>query len=346
MTTTTLDETKEPTAEASGRSTMRAIVQDKYGTVAEEVLRLEEIDKPAPGDDEVLVHVIAASVHIGDWHVMTGLPYMLRVVGFGLRVPNVRIRGQDVAGKVEAVGRNVTEFKPGDEVFGTCKGSFAEYTCAQEHELALKPTNLTFEQTATVPTSSIAALQGLRDKGEIRPGQKVLILGASGGVGLFAVQIAKSFGAEVTGVCSTAKVDIVRSVGADHVVDYSVEDFTQSAERYDLILDMGGNHSLSYLRRALTSSGTLVLAGGEGGNRWLGGTDRWIQALLWSRFVRHKLRILSTQPRKEDLLFLKELIEAGKVAPVIDRTFPLTEIPAAFQYVSEGRARGKVVISI
>jgi NADPH:quinone reductase-like Zn-dependent oxidoreductase len=325
---------------------MKAIVQDEYGRVAENVLRLEEIDIPTPGDDDVLMRVHAASIHIGDWHVMTGMPYMLRVVGFGLRRPKVRQRGMDVAGSVEAVGKDVTQFRAGDDVFGTCKGAFAAFACASEDELALKPENLTFEQAATVPTSALAALQGLRDKGQIRSGQHVLVVGASGGVGLFAVQVAKSFGAEVTGVCGTAKVDLVRSAGADHTIDYTKEDFARGAQRYDLVLDMGGNRSLSDLRRSLTPNGTLVLAGGEGGNRFLGGTSRWIQALVLSPFVRHKLRILSTQPRKQDLLSLKELIESGKLTPVIDRTFPLTEVPAAFRYVSEGRARGKVVITI
>lgn len=346
MTTATLDQPREPAPPAAGVMTMKAIVQDEYGNAAEEVLRLEEIDKPTPGDNDVLVRVHAASVHIGDWHLMTGLPYLIRIVGFGLRAPKVRVRGMDVAGKVEAVGRNVTRFQAGDEVFGTCEGSFAEYACAREDNLAPKPANLTFEQAAAVPTSAFAALQALRDKGEIRPGQKALIIGASGGVGMFAVQIAKSLGAEVTGVCSTTQVDTVRSIGAHHVIDYTQEDFTRSGQRYDLILDMGGNRSLSHLRRALTPRGTLVLAGAEGGSRWLGGTDRWIQALLLSPFVRHKLRPLSSMPRKEDLQFLKELIEAGKVTPVIDGTYPLSEVPAAIRYIAEGRARGKVVISI
>ena len=325
---------------------MKAIVQYKYGTVPGEVLRLEEIKTPTPGDDEVLIRVHTAGIHIGDWHVMTGLPYMLRVVGFGLRAPNVHIRGLDVAGTVDAVGKNVSRFKAGDDVFGTCKGSFAEYACASEDELALKPSNLTFEQAAVVPTSGFAALQALRDKGEVQSGQHVLIVGASGGVGLFAVQIAKSLGAEVTGVCSAANVDLVRAVGADHVIDYRQEDFTRGERQYDVILDMGGNRSLSDLRRTLLPRGTLVLAGGEGGNRFLGGTNRWIQALVLSPFVRHNLRILSSTPRKDDLQFLKQLVEDGKVTPVIDRSFTLAEVPAAFEYVSEGRARGKVIISI
>jgi NADPH:quinone reductase-like Zn-dependent oxidoreductase len=235
---------------------MRAVVQDKYGLEPADVLRLEEIDRPQIGEDDVLVRIHAASVHIGDWHVMTGLPYLLRVVGFGFRAPKVRVRGMDVAGTVETVGTNVSKFRAGDEVYGTCNGSFAEYVSTPQDTLAPKPGNLPFEQAATIPTSAIAALQALRDAGRLRPGQQVLVVGASGGVGMFAVQIAKAFGAEVTGVCSTAKVDLVRSLGADHVIDYTREDFTRSGPQYDLILDMGGNRSLSQLRRALRSGGT------------------------------------------------------------------------------------------
>jgi NADPH:quinone reductase-like Zn-dependent oxidoreductase len=294
----------------------------------------------------VLVRVRAAGIHIGDWHVMTGLPYLLRVLGFGLRAPKVRVRGMDVAGTVEAVGKNVTQFCAGDDVFGTCEGAFADYACAPEDNLAPKPVNLTFEQAAAIPTSSFAALQALRDTGEIRSEQKVLIIGASGGVGMFAVQIAKSFGAEVTGVCSSTKIEMVRSLGADHLIDYSEVDFTSSGLHYDLILEMGGSRSLSDLRRALTPNGTIVLVGGETGSRWLGGTDRWIQALILSPFVRHKLRPLATKPNKTDLLFVKELVEAGKLTPVIDRTFPLTEVREAFRCLAEGRARGKIVITV
>ena len=249
---------------------MRAIVQDKYGEDAAYVLRLAEIDRPQVGEDDVLLRVHAASVHIGDWHVMTGRPYLLRVVGFGFRAPKVRVRGMDVAGTVETVGTNVTKFRAGDDVFGTCNGSFAEYASTPHDTLAPKPGNLTFEQAATVPTSAIAALQALRDAGRLTSGQRVLVVGASGGVGLFAVQIAKAFGAEVTGVCSTAKVDLVRSLGADDVIDYTQEDFTCSGPQYDLILDMGGNRPLSQLRRALRREGTLVSVGSEQGNRWVG----------------------------------------------------------------------------
>jgi NADPH:quinone reductase-like Zn-dependent oxidoreductase len=322
---------------------MRAIVQDQYGKTPD-VLRLEEIDPPKIGDDDVLIRVLAASLHIGDWHVMAGLPYLLRVVGFGFRAPKVHVRGTDMAGTVEAVGQNVTRFQVGNEVFGTCDGSFAEYASTPEDTLALKPGNLTFEQAAAIPTSAVAALQALRDAGGIKAGQQVLLVGASGGVGLFAVQIAKSFGAEVTGVCSTTKVDVVRSLGADHVIDYTQEDFTQSGQQYDLILVMGGNHSLSQLKRVLRPGGTLVPVGTEEGNRWVGG-KAWIQAMLLSRLKRH-LRPLASEPNQADLQFVTELIEAGKIRPVIDKTFPLSEVPEAIRYLTAGHAPGKIVITV
>jgi NADPH:quinone reductase-like Zn-dependent oxidoreductase len=321
---------------------MRAIVQDQYGETVD-VLRLEEIDPPQIGEDDVLVRVHAAGVHIGDWHVMTGLPYLLRVVGFGFRAPNVRVRGMDVAGTVEAIGQNVTQFRTGDEVFGTCNGSFAEQASAAADTLAPKPANLSFEQAAAVPTSAVAALQALRDAGDIKPGHQVLIIGASGGVGLFAVQIAKSFGAEVTGVCSTTKVDLVRAI-ADHVIDYTNEDITQRGQQYDLILVMGGNHSLSQLKRVLSPGGTLVPVGTEAGNRWVGG-KAWIQTMLLSRLVRH-LRPLASEPNQTDLHFLTELIEAGKITPVIDRTYPLERVPEAVRYLETDQARGKIIITV
>lgn len=324
--------------------TMKAIIQDRYGSP--DLLALQGIDKPEIGDDDVLVRVHAAGLHIGDWHLMTGLPYLMRIMGFGLRAPKARVRGTDVAGTVEAVGKKVTRFQAGDEVFGTCDGSFAEYACAREDMLAPKPVNLTFEQAAAVPTSACTALQALRDTGEIQPGQQVLIIGASGGVGMFAVQIAQSFGAEVTGVCSTAKVDMVRSIGADHVIDYTQEDFTRSGQRYDLILDMGGNRSLSQLRRALTPRGTLVLVGGEGGNRWIGAVGRSLRALVVSPFVSQNLRMIFATAKTEDLRFLKALIEAAKVTPVIDRRYPLSAAPDAIRYLTEGHARGKIVITV
>ena len=324
--------------------TMKAIVQDKYGSP--DVLQLREIDKPAVGDDEVLVRVHAAGVDQGVWHLMAGLPYLLRVAGFGLRAPKNPVRGRTLAGRVEAVGENVTRFQPGDEVFGTCRGSFAEYACARADRLAPKPANLTFEQAAAVPISGCAALQAVRDPGKVRPGQHVLIIGAGGGVGTFAVQLAKAFGAEVTGVCSTTKTDLVRSIGADHVIDYTREDFADGRNRYDVILDIAGNRSLSHLRRALAPEGTLVIVGGEGGGRWLGGIDRQLRAHLLSPFVRQKLGTWISTERKEDLEALRELLEAGKVTPVIDRTFPLSEAPEAIRYLRTGQAHGKVVITV
>jgi NADPH:quinone reductase-like Zn-dependent oxidoreductase len=290
--------------------------------------------------------VRAAGVDRGVWHVMTGLPYPIRLAGYGLRAPKNPVPGMDMAGVVEAVGKDVTRFRPGDEVFGIGKGAFAEYARAPENKLAPKPTNLTFEQAAVVAVSGLPALQGLRDKGKVRPGHKVLIIGASGGVGTYAVQLAKAFGAEVTGVCSTTKVDMVRSLGADHVIDYTRDDFADGTQRYDLILDIGGNSSLSRLRRALAPNGTLVITGGEGGGRWLGGNDRQIRALLLSRFVGQKLTTFVSKENHEDMLVLKELIEASKITPVIDRTYPLTEAPQAIRYVEQRNARGKVVITV
>lgn len=324
---------------------MKAIVQDTYGSP--DVLELRDIDKPVVGDHDVLVRVHAAGVDPGVWHLMTGLPYLVRIMGFGLRKPKARVRGMDVAGRVEAVGKGVTQFQPGDEVFGTCYGSFAEYACAEEDRLARKPANLTFEQAAAVPISACTALQGLRDKGQVRAGQRVLIIGAAGGVGTFAVQLAKAFGAEVTGVCSTTKVDLVRSIGAERAIDYTREDFADGRQHYDVILDTAGNRPLSHLRRALTPRGTLVIVGGEGGGRWLGGFPRQILwAPMLSPFVGQQLRSLSSTARKGDLQFLKELIEAGKVTPVIDRTYPLSKVPEAIRYLEEGHARGKVVITV
>jgi NADPH:quinone reductase-like Zn-dependent oxidoreductase len=323
---------------------MRAIVQDTYGSA--DVLELRDIDKPVVGDDEVLVRVHAAGVDQGVWHVMAGLPYPIRLAGYGLRAPKTPVAGADVAGVVEAIGNDVTAFKPGDEVFGIAKGAYAEYTRAPEDKLAAKPANLTFEQAAVVAVSGLPALQALRDHGKVRPGQRVLIIGASGGVGTYAVQLAKAFGAEVTGVCSTAKVDMVRSIGADHVIDYTHDDFAEGQQRYQLILDIGGNASLSRLRRALTPKGTLVIVGGETGGRWLGGTDRQLRALLLSRFVGQKLHTFVSRENREDMIVLKDLIEAGKITPVIDRTYPLSEAPEAIRYMREGKARGKVVITV
>jgi NADPH:quinone reductase-like Zn-dependent oxidoreductase len=338
----TLDRPTAPTAV----DTMRAIVQDDYGSAPEEVLRLAEVARPTIGDDELLVHVRAASVDRGTWHIMSGLPYPIRVAGFGLRRPKALNPGRCLAGTVESVGKDVTEFKPGDEVYGTCEGSFAEYASARAGRLALKPANLSFEQAAAVPISALTALQAVRDQAQVQAGQKVLVIGASGGVGTFAVQIAKAFGAEVTGVSSTAKVDLVRALGADHVIDYTRDDFADGEHRYDAILDIGGNRRLSHLRRALTPRGTLVLVGGETDERWLGGMGRVLRAKLLSPLVSHKLGTFIGSENAADLAALRELIEAGKVAPAVDRTYPLSEAPAAIRYLQEGHARGKIVITV
>jgi NADPH:quinone reductase-like Zn-dependent oxidoreductase len=325
---------------------MKAIVQDEYGTA--DVLELRDIDKPEIGDNEVLVRVRAAGVDRGVWHLMTGLPYFLRLIipDLGLRGPKNPVRGSDVAGVVEAVGKEVTRFAPGDEVFGIGKGSYAEYTRAPEDKLALKPTNLTFEQAAVVPISGLTALQAVRDGGNVQSGQKVLILGASGGVGTFAVQIAKSFGANVTGLCSTTKVDLVRSLGADNVIDYTRVDFAEGEQCYDVIIDTGGHSSLSHLRRALSPKGTVVIVGSETDGRWIGGFDRSIRAMLLSRFVGHQLVAFVNSENAEDLVAIKELIEAGKVTPVIDQTYPLSETPEAIHHLREGHARGKIAITV
>jgi len=324
---------------------MKAIVQDTYGSP--DVLELRDIDKPEiADDDEVLVRVHAAGVGRDVWHVMAGLPYPIRLAGYGLRAPKNPVIGSDLAGVVEAVGKNVSRFQPGDEVFGIGKGSYAEYARASQDKLAPKPENLTFEQAAVVAIMGSTALQALRDHGKVRQGQEVLIIGASGGVGTYAVQIAKAFGAQVTGVCSTKKVEMVRSIGADHVIDYTQEDFAEGEERYDMVLDIGGNSSLSRLRRALAPRGTLVIVGGEGGGRWLGGLQRQLWATMLSRFVGQKLGTFVSTQNHEDLLVLKELIESGKVTPVIDRTYPLAEVPEAMRYLEEGHARGKVVITV
>jgi NADPH:quinone reductase-like Zn-dependent oxidoreductase len=326
---------------------MKAIVQDRYGDP--DVLQFKDIDQPVPKDNEVLVQVHAAGLHRGDWHIMTGLPYLIRIAvpSLGLRRPKTPVLGMDLAGTVEAVGPNVTRFQPGDAVFGWCDGAFAEYATTPEGQLAPKPATLSFEQAATVPISGFAALQGLRDVGGIRPGQQVLVIGAAGGVGSFAVQLAKAFGAEVTGVCSTSQAELVRSIGADRVIDYTREDVTAGTRRWDLILDCAGRRTLSQLRRALTPKGTLVIVGGEGGGRWLGGFDRNLRAVALSRLVGQRLRMLSSKPRLEDLQTLQELMEAGRVTPVIDRTFPLGETPEAIRQMVEGHRRGgKIVITV
>ena len=334
----------ETAALAPRRPTMQAIVQAEYGSA--DVLRVEEIDRPAIGDGEVLVRVHAAGLDRGTWHLMTGQAYPIRLMGYGLRAPKNPVPGLDVAGTVVAAGANVTRFKVGDEVFGISQGSFAEYACAREDKLARKPANLTFDQAAVVAVSGLTALQGLRDAGRVEPGQHVLIVGASGGVGTFAVQMAKAFGAEVTGVCSTAKIDLVRSIGADHVIDYTQGDFANGRQRYDLILDIGGNSPLSRLRRALTPSGTLVMAGGEDGGRWTGGMGRQLRALALSPFVRQRLTMLISKQNHADLERLAQLIEAGALTPVIDKTYPLHRAPDAMRHLEAGHARGKLVITV
>ncbi len=344
--TPTLDDSSEPGLEPIHALTMKAIVQTEYGSAPEDVLRFEEIGRPAIGDDEVLVKVRAASVDRGTWHLMTGLPRLMRIMGFGFRRPKASNPGRSLAGIVEAVGQSVTEFEPGDEVYGTCDGSFAEYARAQVGLLALKPESLSFDQAAAIPVSGVTALQGVRDRAQVQPGEKVLIIGASGGVGTFALQIAKAFGAEVTGVCSTAKVDLVRGLGADHVVDYTRDDFAGGEQRYDAILDIGGNSRVSHLRQVLTSGGRLVIVGGETDGPWLGGFDRQLRAMTLSPLVSQKLGNLAAKENSADLSLLRELVESGKVAPTVDRTFPLSEAPAAIRYLQMGHARGKVIITV
>jgi NADPH:quinone reductase-like Zn-dependent oxidoreductase len=326
---------------------MKAIVYHQYGSP--DVLRLEEIEKPTAGDNEVVIKVRAAALNPSDWHFMRGLPYLVRIIA-GLRKPKVTRLGFDVAGEVEAVGRNVTQFKPGDAVFGGCAGalagSFAEYACASESALARKPDNVTFGQAAAVPMGALTALQGLRDKGHIQPGHTVVVNGAAGGVGSFGVQIAKAFGAEVTGVCSTRNMEMVRSIGAGRVIDYTQEDFTDGGQRYDLILDTVGNRSLSACRRALNPKGILVMAGGQADRWMIGPLARAFWAGLLSRFGSQKLVGLLTRSSKEDLGIVQELIASGKVTPVVDRTYKLSEVPEAIRYLEEGHARGKVVIAV
>ena len=322
---------------------MKAIVYRCYGSP--DVLGLEDIEKPAPADDEVLVKVHAASVNPLDWHYMRGSPYFMRL-GTGLGKPDDISMGVDFAGTVEAIGADVTRFKPGDEVFGGRGGAFAEYvTVPEDRAVVLKPANMTFEQAASAPIAAITALQALRDKGKIKPGQKVLINGASGGVGTFAVQIAKSFGAEVTGVCSTRNVEMVRSIGADHVFDYTKEDYTKSGRRYDLIIDMVGNHSPSANRQVLSPEGIFVIIGGPKGN-WLGPLMGPIKAMILSQFVDQEFVLLLARLDRDDLDILADLMQEGKITPVIDSRFRLSEVPAAIRHSEDGHARGKIIISL
>jgi NADPH:quinone reductase-like Zn-dependent oxidoreductase len=320
---------------------IKAIVQLRYGSP--DVLQVRDVDMPVATEDEVLVRVYAVAVNIGDWHLLRGVPYVVRAVS-GLRKPRREIPGLDIAGRVEAAGRNVTGFRPGDEVFGWCQGAFAEYVCAAENNLLPKPANLTFEQSAAVGDSAFTALAAVRDQGKVQPGDRVLINGASGGVGTFAVQIAKSLGAHVTAVCSERNVDMVRSIGADEMIDYTKEDFTQTEPRYDVILDLVGNRSISECRRALTLRGTYVVVGVKDMGRWFG-LGRQFKALALSPFVRHRMRVFVVRHNREDLAVLKELAEAGKIAPVIDRRYAFGDVPEALRYQGEGHSRGKIVVT-
>jgi NADPH:quinone reductase-like Zn-dependent oxidoreductase len=323
---------------------MKAIVQDRYGSA--DVLEFQDIEDPVPGPEDVLIRVHAAGCGPDVWHLMTGMPYMARLA-IGLRTPKLPVLGWDVAGTVEAVGANVTGIQPGDEVMGSTKGSFAELAIAKAVDLVPKPAKLSFEEAGAVPISGITALRAIRDEANVQPGQTVLVIGAAGGVGSLVVQIAKAYGAKVTAVSSTSKEDLVRSIGADDVIDYTREDFTDGSRRWDVIIDTAGRRPLSQLRRALTRKGTLVIVGGDGGGRWTGGFFRgMLRAPVVSLFVGQRLRGLATKVKREDLLALVELIEAGTVTPVIDRTYPLIEAPDAIRYLEEGHSRGKIVITV
>src|SRR5438094_6486874 len=332
---------------AAPNNPMKAIVYCDYGLPN---LKLQEIEKPTPADDQLLVRVRAASVNPYDWHFVEGTPKIMRLMGVGLRKPKDTRLGVDFAGTVEAVGKNVTQFKPGDDVFGGRGGAFAEYVCPRaDRAVAIKPANITFEQAASVNIAGITALQAVRDKGKVQPGQKVLINGASGGVGTLAVQIAKSFGADVTGVCSTRNIDLVRSLGADHVIDYTKEDFTKGDQKYDVILDNVANHSLSECRRVLTPNGIYVMIGGGGANEQglVGPLGKALNAALYSRFVKQKMGMMMAQPSTQDLTLLAELVQSGKLQTGIDRTYKsFSEVPDAIRYLEEGHARGKVVITV
>ncbi|MCE7003932.1 NAD(P)-dependent alcohol dehydrogenase [Kibdelosporangium philippinense] len=320
---------------------MKAIVQDTYGNA--DVLQFRVVPAPTPKPDEVLVQVRASAVDAGVWHLMTGLPYLVRLAT-GLRRPRKPILGMDMAGTVEAVGANVTEFAPGDDVFGICGSAFAEYATTKPAKITAKPKNLTYEQAAAIPTSATTALNALRDKGEVQAGQRVLIIGAGGGVGSYAVQLAKMFGADVTGLCSTAKVDFVQSLGADEVLDYTKDDFTR--DEFDLILDIAGNRPMNYVRKALSARGTLVVVGGEDGGKIMGGTQWMFKAPLLSLFTKHRVRGVISLANKKDLELLRDLAEAGKFTPAIDRVHPLSEVPEAVAYAQAGKAKGKIAITV
>ena len=331
---------------AAATNPMKAIVYCDYGL---NNLKLEQIEKPVPNEDQLLVRVRAASLNPYDWHFVEGTPYVMRAMGVGLRKPKDTRLGVDFAGTVEAVGKNVTQFKPGDEVFGGRSGAFAEYVCPRAtRAVAMKPANVSFEEAAAVNIAGITALQGLRDKGKVQAGQKVLINGASGGVGTFAVQIAKSLGAEVTGVCSTRNVDLVKSLGADHVIDYTKEDFTKGAERYDVVLDNVGNRSLSECNSVLTPKGKYVLVGGGGASDqgFLGGLGKALWAVVYSKFVNQQMGMMMADSNQKDLTILADMMQSGKVKAVIDRTYKLDKVPEAIRYLEQGHARGKVIITV
>ena len=333
------------TSTTTAGTTMRAILQENYGE-AENVLRLGQTGRPTIGDREVLLRVHAAGVDRGVWHLMAGLPYPVRLAGYGMRAPKASVPGREVAGRVEAVGRDVTTLAVGDEVFGIAEGAYAEYARARADKLAPRPSNLTFAQAAAVPVSGLTALQAVRDRGHVQAGQQVLVIGASGGVGTFAVQIAKAYGADVTGVCSTAKADMVQSIGAARVIDYTRGDVADSGHRYDVILDTGGNRPLRQLRRALTPRGTLVIVGGEIDRRWLGGIDRQLRAVVLSPFTRQQLGTLLCSENQADLLELTKLIESGQVTPVIGKLYPLSQTITAIRDMRDGHVRGKAVITL
>jgi NADPH:quinone reductase-like Zn-dependent oxidoreductase len=320
---------------------VKATLHRQYGSP--DLLAFEDVAKPVPGDNEVLLEVRAASVNPLDWHTVRGTPYPLRI-GNGFAAPKKALIGVDVAGQVEAVGTMVAQVRPGDEVFGVCQGAFAEYACAKDDRIVTKPARLSFEQAAAIPVAGLTALQGLRDRGRLQRGQRVLIIGASGGVGTFAVQIARWLGADVTAVCSTRNVDLVRSIGAHHVIDYTKEDFTRGARQYDVMIDMAGTHALSALRHVLTRRGTCVVVGAPSG-RWIAGPDRFIKALLLSPFVSQRMVPFIASPNRKDLMVLKDLVETGDVTPVIDRTYGPNEVGQALRYLEQGHARGKVVIT-
>lgn len=347
-TTTTPPPTTTPTTDRPDEEapTVQAIVQDAFGTDPDEVLRLEQVPVPTPGPGEVRVRVRAAGVDRGVWHLMAGRPYAVRLAGFGVRRPRYRTLGSDLAGVVDAVGADVEGFTPGDEVYGVTRGSFTEMAIVPAAKLARMPAGLSFVEAAAVPVSGLTALQAVRDKAAVRPGERVLVVGASGGVGSYAVQVARAAGAVVTGVARTAKLDVVRGLGAVEVIDHTREDFADGTRQWDVIIDIGGNRRLRDLRRALTPGGRLVIVGGETDGRWLGGSDRQLRAMLLSPFVGQTLTSLMSKETAADLDVLRELVEAGQVTPAVERTYPLAETAAAIRHVAEGRARGKVVVTV